>query len=188
MCSRASGLPDSPPPGLGARRAADAASPNSTSCHISAPANRCVPFTAYRLPGCGGEPVRSGSVFPLLQRGAAAPGAGVSDPARRLLRRSGIHWRRQEAPAEQTARGRVVNNSSKLTSPRSPLQGSPSKFDRRGARAMEHEARPPAAFSSLRTRQPDPDLHHLKRTANWSRQWGVPHPFSSNRAFPPISG
>src|ERR1019366_1416719 len=33
--------------------------------------------------------------------------------------------------------------------PRTPLQESASDFDRRGARAMEHGARPPARFSSL---------------------------------------
>src|SRR4051812_40487012 len=43
----------------------------------------------------------------------------------------------------------IVNNSAQPTSPRTPLHGSPSTFDRRGARAKEHEARPPARFSSL---------------------------------------
>ena len=51
----------------------------------------------------------------------------------------------------------------------------PSTFDRRGARAMEHEARPPARFSLLPSLQTRPELHHLKIAETWSRQWGVPH-------------
>jgi hypothetical protein len=47
---------------------------------------------------------------------------------------------------EQTA---IVNNSIHQTSPRPPLHGCLSRFDRRGARAKEHEARPPARFISL---------------------------------------
>jgi hypothetical protein len=43
----------------------------------------------------------------------------------------------------------IVNNSADQTSPRTPLRGSPSTFGRRGARAREHEARPPARFSLL---------------------------------------
>src|ERR1041385_2921718 len=50
-------------------------------------------------------------------------------------------------------RSAVVNNSANQTSPRTPLQGSPSTFDRRGARAREHQARPPARFSSLPSQQ-----------------------------------
>ena len=47
----------------------------------------------------------------------------------------------------------VVNNSAHQTSPRPPLHGSASTFDRRGARAGEHAARPPARFSSLRSQE-----------------------------------
>src|SRR5258705_13416711 len=43
----------------------------------------------------------------------------------------------------------IVNNSTHQTSPRAPLHGRLSRFDRRGARAKEHEARPPARFISL---------------------------------------
>lgn len=39
-----------------------------------------------------------------------------------------------------------VNNSAHRTSPRTPLRGSATTFDRRGARALEHEARPPCSF------------------------------------------
>jgi len=39
---------------------------------------------------------------------------------------------------------------------------------------MEHEARPPARFSSLRSFQTGQELHYLKTTENWYRQWGVP--------------
>src|SRR5436853_2149843 len=48
-------------------------------------------------------------------------------------------------------RNAIVNNSGNQTSPRTPLQESPSTFDRRGARAREYQARPPARFSSLRS-------------------------------------
>jgi hypothetical protein len=48
----------------------------------------------------------------------------------------------------------IVNNSAKETSPRPPHQGSASVFDRRGARAREHEARPPARSSSLLSQDP----------------------------------
>src|SRR2546425_10128686 len=48
-------------------------------------------------------------------------------------------------------RNAIVNNSGNQTSPRTPLQESPSTFDRRGARAREHQAPPPARFSSLRS-------------------------------------
>jgi hypothetical protein len=48
---------------------------------------------------------------------------------------------------------KLVNNSACQTSPRSPFRGSPSTFDRRGARAVGLAARPPARFSSLRNPQ-----------------------------------
>ena len=43
----------------------------------------------------------------------------------------------------------IVNNSVNQTSPRTPLHGRLSTFDRREARAKEHEARPPPRFISL---------------------------------------
>ena len=46
------------------------------------------------------------------------------------------------------------SKSNRQTSPRPPVRGSATTFDRRGARAMEHEARPPARFSSLLNPQP----------------------------------
>src|SRR6267143_357564 len=49
----------------------------------------------------------------------------------------------------QRSAAAIVNNSAQPTSPQTPLHGRPSTFDRRGARAKEHEARPPARFSSL---------------------------------------
>ena len=49
----------------------------------------------------------------------------------------------------------AVNNSAEQISPRSPpLYGSATTFDRRGARAAEHEARPPARSSSLSSTRP----------------------------------
>ena len=48
----------------------------------------------------------------------------------------------------------IVNNLLRPTSPRTPLRGSPTTFDRRGARAREHAARPPARFSSLLSVEP----------------------------------
>jgi hypothetical protein len=49
----------------------------------------------------------------------------------------------------------IVNNSVRPTSPQTPLRWSATTFDRREARAMEHEARPPARFSSPLSPQPD---------------------------------
>ena len=43
----------------------------------------------------------------------------------------------------------IVNNFAIQPSPRTPLHGSASVFGRRGARAREHAARPPARFSLL---------------------------------------
>ena len=45
-------------------------------------------------------------------------------------------------------------------------------FDRRGARAMEHEARPPARFSSLRSPK-NTTIHPLEyaKTANYPPHW-----------------
>jgi hypothetical protein len=54
-----------------------------------------------------------------------------------------------------------VNNCAHQTSPRPPLRGSPSTFDRREARAREHEARLPARFSSLLSAEP-----HNQKTKN----------------------
>src|SRR5208283_3326535 len=48
----------------------------------------------------------------------------------------------------------MVNNSANQTSPRTPLQGSPCPFDRRGARSGQHAARPPARFSSHSSQEP----------------------------------
>src|SRR5208282_6571176 len=42
-----------------------------------------------------------------------------------------------------------VDNQPGQASPRTPLHGRPTTFDRRGARAGGHAARPPARFSSL---------------------------------------
>jgi len=47
-----------------------------------------------------------------------------------------------------------VNNSANQTSPRPPLRGSATTVDRRGARAKEHVARPPARFSSRLSTEP----------------------------------
>ena len=68
----------------------------------------------------------------------------------------------------------IVNNSANQTSPRPPLQGSPSTFDRRGARAKEHAARPPARFSSLSSHE----LHNqTQQPCLWHGHTKVPNSF-----------
>jgi hypothetical protein len=47
----------------------------------------------------------------------------------------------------------IVNNSGNQTFPQTPIPESVSAFDRRGARAKRHAARPPARFSSLQSQE-----------------------------------
>ena len=53
----------------------------------------------------------------------------------------------------KVAQRAIVNNSGNQTFPRTPIQESVSAFDRRGARAKRHAARPPARFSSLQSQE-----------------------------------
>jgi len=72
-----------------------------------------------------------------------------------------------------------VNNSTNQTSPQTPLQGSPSTFDRRGARAREHAARPPARFSSL----PSAETVNQKQEPWGNTLLAQRYPFPGNTYF-----
>ena len=61
----------------------------------------------------------------------------------------------------------MVNNSTHRTSPRTPLRESASVFDRRGARAKRHGARPPARFSSPRSQQSVKQKQEPRVTPFW---------------------
>src|ERR1043166_7415288 len=69
-----------------------------------------------------------------------------------MMRKSKIN--RRTAESWSVTPEAFVNNSAHQASPRSPLCGSATTFDRRRARAREHEARPPARFSSRLNPQP----------------------------------
>ena len=68
----------------------------------------------------------------------------------------------------------IVNNFDITASPQTPLHGSASVLDRRGARAKEHAARPPARFSSLLSQE----FNNQKQTpCRWHGQKKVPNQF-----------
>ena len=74
----------------------------------------------------------------------------------------------------------MVNNVDLTASPQPPLQRSASVLDRRGARAKEHQARPPARFNSLLNQE----LNNQNQTpCRWHGQKKVPNLFQDLTGF-----
>src|ERR1700693_5587590 len=88
---------------------------------------------------------------------------------------------------EQKSSQPMVNNSTHRTSPRPPLRESASVFDRRGARAKRHGARPPARFSSPRSQQSVKQKQEPRVTPFWHNDTPprVTVTFGARRPFAP---